>query len=141
VAFGVINAFNTGGAMVVSITPLSITDIMPPAVAPNNATFAPQAGEFQFGAAVVERGVAAGTFVGGPVQYARFRITFGTHPSGSTVRVFIGDDGPGSLAVLNGPGADISGDRTADGTPVGGAAGSDQGAGAGINYRDAVMSF
>jgi hypothetical protein len=38
-------------------------------------------------------------------------------------------------------GAIISGDITADGTPVFGVAGSDQGAGAGVNYVDATITF
>jgi len=141
IAFGVINAFNTGSAMVASVTPLAITDIMPPAASPNNATFAALMGEFQLGNALVERGVPAGGYAGGATQYARFRLTFGARPIGSTVRVFIGDAGPGTGAVLAMSGVTISGDITADGTPVGGVAGADQGAGAGINYMDATITF
>ena len=141
IVFGVINAFNTGGATVTSITPLAITDLMAPAVPPNNATFAALAGEFQFGNALVERGVGVGGYAGPAIQFARFRITFGTRPAGSTVRVFVGDAGPGTGAVLAIPGMPISGDTSADGTPVGGVAGSDQGAAAGINYMDATITF
>ena len=141
IAFGVINAFNTGGATVASVTPLSIVDLMPPAVAPNNATFAALAGEFQHGAVLIERGVPASSYLGPAVQYARFRITFGTRTVGSTVRVFIGDAGPGHAAVRSAAQTDISGDATADGTPVGGVAGADQGLGAGVNYLDAVITF
>jgi len=141
IAFGVINAFNTGGATVASITPLSIVDLMPPAVAPNNATFAALAGEFQLGGALIERGAPASPYVGPAVQFARFRITFGARTIGSTVRVFLGDAGPGSAAVRAASGADISGDATADGTPVGGVAGADQGIGAGVSYLDAVITF
>jgi len=141
IAFGVINAFNTGGATVTGITPLSIVDLMPPAVAPNDAHFAALAGEFPFGAALVERGVPGNSYVGPAVQYARFRITFGARTVGSTVRVFIGDAGPGHAAVRSATQLDISGDATVDGTPVGGVAGSDQGAGAGIHYADAVITF
>jgi len=141
IVFGIINAFNTGGAMVASVTPLAITDIMPPAAPPNNAAFAALAGEFQMGGALVERGVPGGGHAGGAVQYARFRLTFGSRAVGATVRVFIGDAGPGTGAVLAISGAPLSGDATADGTPVGGAAGADQGAGAGINYMDATITF
>jgi len=38
-------------------------------------------------------------------------------------------------------GTDLSGDFTADGTPVGGVVGSDQNPGAGMNYVDAVITF
>jgi len=141
IVFGVINTFNTGGATVTSITPLAITDLMPPAASPNNATFAALAGEFQFGGALIERGVSGGGYAGGAIQFARFRITFGSRATGATVRVFVGDAGPGSPAVLSMAGVAISGDATADGTPVGGVAGSDQGAAAGIGYRDATISF
>ncbi len=141
IAFGVINAFNTGGATVTSITPLSIVDLMPPAVAPNNATFGALAGEFQLGGALIERGVPGNSYGGPAVQFARFRITFGARTVGSTVRVFIGDAGPGHAAVRSATQTDISGDATADGTPVGGVAGADQGAGAGVSYLDAVITF
>ncbi len=141
IAFGVINAFNTGGATVTGIQTLSIVDLMPPAVAPNNATFGALAGEFQLGAALIERGVPGNSYGGPAVQFARFRITFGARTVGSTVRVFIGDAGPGHAAVRSATQTDISGDATADGTPVGGVAGADQGAGAGVSYLDAVITF
>ena len=141
IAFGVINSFNTGGATVTGITPLSIVDLMPPATSPNNAMFGALAGEFQLGGALIERGVPGSPYLGGAVQFALFRITFGTRATGATVRVFLGDAGPGSTAVRAASGAPISGDITADGTPVGGVAGSDQGPGAGVNYTDAVVTF
>jgi len=141
IAFGVINSFNTGGATVASIATQSIVDLMPPQTSPNNATFAALAGEFQLGAVLIERGVPASSYLGPAVQYARFRITFGTRTVGSTVRVFIGDAGPGHAAVRSAAQSDISGDATADATPVGGVAGADQGAGAGVNYLDAVITF
>ena len=140
IAFGVINAFNTGGAVVSSITPLAITDLMPPTTSPYNATFASLTGEFQFGAALVERGLAGSPFTGGPVQFARFRITFSTLPPGSRVNVYIGDAGPGSFSVRSASGADLSGDATADGTPLHGTAGFDQGPGAGIGYVDGQIT-
>jgi hypothetical protein len=141
IPFGVINSFNIGGATVTGVTPLGIVDIMPPATTPNNATFSGLAGEFQFGNALTERGVPGSGFTGGPVQYAMFRITFGSMPSGSSVRVFIGDRGPGSVSVRSQTGADISGDATPDGTPVSGLAGSDEGPGAGLNYQDGTVRF
>lgn len=142
IAFGVINSFNPGGATVTSITPLSINDLMPPATTPYNAHFASLAGEFQFGSALVERGVPSSGFSGGPVQYATFRLTFGTHPSGSQVRVFIGDKGPGNGWVLARTSwSDISGDASPDGTPVFQVPGSDQGVAAGIHYGDATILF
>jgi uncharacterized repeat protein (TIGR01451 family) len=141
IAFGVINSFNTGGATVTSITPLAITDLMPPSTSPNNDTFGALAGEFQFGAALIERGVPGSPYLGPAVQFARLRITFGSRTTGSTVRVFIGDAGHGSFAVRAASGTDISGDISADGTPVGGVAGSDQGPGGGTNYVDAVITF
>jgi uncharacterized repeat protein (TIGR01451 family) len=141
IAFGVINAFNTGGATVTGMQTLSIVDLMPPAVAPSDAHFAALAGEFQFGAAWIERGVPGNSYAGPAVQYARFRITFGARTVGSTVRVFVGDAGPGHAAVRSATQLDISGDITVDGTPVGGVAGSDQGLGAGIHYADAVITF
>jgi len=141
IAMGVINSFNTGGATVTAISTLSIVDLMPPSTAPNNATFGALAGEFQFGAAMIERGVPGSPYLGPAVQFARLRITFGSRATGSTVRVFVGDAGPASTAVRAASGAIISGDITADGTPVGGVAGADQGPGAGVNYLDAVITF
>lgn len=141
IPFGVINAFNTGGAVVTAITPLSIVDVMPPATTPNNATFSGPGAEFQFGNALTERGATGSGFGGGPVQYARFRIFFGSVPPSSSVRIFIGDAGPGSFRVRSATGADISGDATPDGTPVGGVPGADEGAAAGMDYRDGVISF
>jgi len=73
------------------------------------------------------------------VQYARFHITFGNRPPVSSIRVFIGDRGPGSLSMRNGQGIDISGDATPDGTPVLGLPASDEGSGAGVNYQDGVV--
>ena len=57
------------------------------------------------------------------------------------MRVFVGDAGPGHAAVRSATQLDISGDATVDGTPVGGVAGSDPGAGAGSHYADAVITF
>lgn len=141
IAYGAINTFNTGGATVISIVPLAIVDLIPPAAPPNNATFGALAGEFQFGGKIVEQGNGVSGFAGGPVQYARFRVTFGSRPPGSTVKLFIGDSGPGSGAVKSTAGTDLSGDGTPDATPVGGVAGSDQGVDASVDYRDAVISF
>ena len=138
IVVGIINAFNTGGAQVASVTPIAITDIMPPAASPNNAAFAALAGEFQLGNALVERGVPAGGYAGGAIQYARFRLTFGPRAVGATVRVFVGDAGPASGAVLAMSRVGISGDITADGTPVGGVTGSRPGGGGGdqLHRRD-----
>jgi len=141
IPFGVINSFNTGGATVTGVTLLSITDIIPPSTTPNNATFTALSGEFQFGAALTERGLSPNSFSGGPVRYALFRLTFGSLPAGSQVRVFIGDRGPGSASLRGGTGADISGDASPDGTPVTGVPGLDEGAGAGVDYRDGIVTF
>lgn len=142
IVFGVINSFNPGGATVTAITPLSITDLMPPATSPYNARFESLQGEFQYGSALVERGVQTSGYSGGPVQFARLRLTFGARPSGSQVRVFIGDKGSGNRWVLaRSSWADISGDASPDGTPVFNLPGFDQGVGAGINYGDAVITF
>ncbi|HKQ62502.1 MAG TPA: trypsin-like peptidase domain-containing protein [Candidatus Polarisedimenticolaceae bacterium] len=140
IVFGAINSFNGGGATITSITPLTIADILPP---PGNAGFSSLAGEFQFGAALFESGSAPNVFTGGPVQYARFRVFFapGTLVPGSIVRLYVGDRGPGTGAVRRGGGQDISGDFSADGTPVFGNPGSDQGSGAGVHYRDAELHF
>ncbi len=62
-------------------------------------------------------------------------------PAGSKVSVFIGDAGPGTGAVLSISRIPISGDATADRTPVGGVVGSDQGAASGINFMDATITF
>jgi uncharacterized repeat protein (TIGR01451 family) len=142
VMFGVTNAFNQGGVSVTSIQLMSIVDIIPPSTMPNNAMFASLAGEFDLGGALHEQGLPGNTFTSGPVQYARFRIVFGINrPVGSVVRVFIGDRGPGTLSVRNGGGTDISGDFSADGTPVLGTPGSDEGPGAGMNYLDGRVTF
>jgi uncharacterized repeat protein (TIGR01451 family) len=142
VMFGVTNAFNQGGASVTSIQLMSIVDIIPPSTTPNNAMFASLAGEFDLGGALHEQGLPGNTFTSGPVQYARFRIVFGINrPVGSVVRVFIGDRGPGTLSVRNGGGTDISGDFSADGTPVLGTPGSDEGPSAGMNYLDGRVTF
>jgi len=141
VPFGIINAFNLGGATVTGITLLGIVDVMPPSTPPNNATFSSLTGEFEFGAALTERGVPSNAFGGGPVQYARFRVTFGNRPTGSSIRVFIGDRGSGSQSIRSGQGIDISGDATPDGTPVLGMPGSDEGTGAGVDYQDGVVRF
>jgi hypothetical protein len=141
VPFGIINAFNLGGATVTGIAPIAIVDIMPPLTSPYNATFSSLTGEFELGAALTERGLPGNAFTAGPVQFARFRLTFGNRPAGSTIRVFIGDRGTGSQSIRNGQGIDISGDATPDGTPVLGMPGSDESTGAGVNYQDGVVRF
>jgi hypothetical protein len=137
IAFGATNGFNLGGATVIGITPLATFNVIPGLP---GAGFLGAGGEFQFGSAL---GEPAGTapFVGGPALWAVFRLHFGVLPAGSQVRVFVGDRGPGTGAVTDGAGADISGDATADGTPLFGTAAFDEGAGAGIDYRDAVITF
>ena len=137
IVFGATDAFNLGGATVTALTPLAIFDLIPGPPAP---TFVGPAPEFQVGNALRELG-NGGSFTDGPLQYARFRLSFGALPPASQVRVFIGDRGVKTSSVRTAAFVDLSGDGAPDGTPVLGTAGFDEGTGAGIDYRDGIITF